>query len=169
MFDFIRTHQRLMQLVLLVLILPSFALIGISGYSNYVSGDEEIVKVGDGAITRQEFDQARREQLQRFQTSSGGAFDPSVLDNPDARRNLLESLIDRRVIIDQAQEQRFSVSDNVLRQTIASIPELQENGRFSPQRYSDVLASMGVSSRDFEQSQRGEMALQRVLAPIGDT
>lgn len=169
MFDFIRTHQRLMQLVLLVLILPSFALIGISGYSNYVSGDEEIVKVGDGAITRQEFDQARREQLQRFQTSSGGAFDPSVLDNPEARRNLLESLIDRRVIIDQAQEQRFSVSDNVLRQTIASIPELQEDGRFSPQRYSDVLASMGVSSRDFEQSQRGEMALQRVLAPIGDT
>lgn len=169
MFDFIRTHQRLMQLVLLVLILPSFALIGISGYSTYVSGDEEIVKVGDGAITLQEFEQARRDQLQRLQASSGGVFDPSILDNSEARRNLLESLIDRRVIIDQATEQRFSVSDNVLRQTIASIPQLQEDGHFSPQRYSDVLASMGMTTRDFEQSQRAEMALQRVLAPVGDT
>ena len=47
-----------MQLVLLVLILPSFVLIGVSGYTNYVSGDQELVKVAGSAITQQEFDQA---------------------------------------------------------------------------------------------------------------
>ncbi len=166
MFDFIRTHQRLMQFLLLVLIFPSFALIGVSGYTNYVSGDEDLVKVGDSAVTKQEYEEARRTQLQRMQANSGGAFDPAVLDTPQVRTALLESLIERRVVIDEATENRFSVSDNVLRQTIASIPELQVDGQFSPERYSQVLASMGVSSKDFEQGQRGEMALQRVLGPV---
>src|SRR5690606_36989355 len=135
MFDFIRTHQRLMQFLLLVLILPSFALIGVSGYSNYVSGDHEIVKIGDSAITQLEFDQARRNQLQQMQQNSQGGFDPAILDNPQARTALLDSLIDRRVIIDTATRQRFSVSDTVLRQRIASMPQLQVNGHFSPERY----------------------------------
>src|SRR5690606_16158370 len=169
MFDFIRTHQRLMQFVLLILILPSFALIGVSGYTNYVSGDHDLVEVGDSAITRQEFDEARRNQLQRMQSRAGGAFDPAVLDTPEARSALLQSLIERRLIIGEATQERFSVSDAVLREAIASIPELQEDGRFSPQRYNEVLAAMGVSSRDFEQGQRAELALQRVLGPVGAT
>lgn len=169
MFDFIRSHQRLMQLVLLVLILPSFVLIGVSGYTNYVSGDHELVKVGSGAVTQQEFDQARNNQLQQLQQRSQGGFDPSVVDNPQARRQLLDSLVDRRVLIDTARAEHFSVSDGMLRQAIASMPELQSDGRFSPERYKQVLASAGMNSRDFEESQRADLALRRVLGPVSST
>ncbi|RTZ47888.1 peptidylprolyl isomerase [Candidimonas sp. SYP-B2681] len=169
MFDFIRTHQRLMQLVLLVLILPSFVLIGVSGYSNYVSGDEPLVKVGDSTITSQEFDQARRNQLEQIQQNAQGGFDPAVLDNPAARSVLLESLIDRRVVATTATKERFSVSDTALRQAIASMPQLQVDGQFSPERYNQVLASAGLNTRDFEQGQRAELALDRVLGPIALT
>ncbi len=169
MFDFIRHHQRLMQLILLVLILPSFALIGVSGYSTYVSGDHDLVKVGSSAITLKEFDQAKSNQLQQLQSRAGASFDPSMLDNPEARKALLDSLIDRHVVVSTAIKNHFSVSDAVLRQTIASIPDLQVDGRFSPERYSQVLASMGVSSRDFEEGQRSELALQRVLGPVSAT
>ena len=169
MFDFIRTHQRLMQLVLLVLILPSFVLIGVSGYTNYVSGDQELVKVGKSSITQQEFDLARRNQLEQLQQNSQGGFDPSVLDNPAARSALLESLIDRRVLATTATKERFNVSDTALRQAIATMPQLQVNGQFSPERYSQVLASAGLNTRDFEQSQRAELALDRVLGPVALT
>src|SRR5690606_1852028 len=108
MFDFIRTHQRLMQLVLLVLILPSFVLIGVSGYTNYVSGDHDIVTLADTSITQQEFDQARRNQLQQLQMNSPGGFDPAILDTPQARSALLDSLIDRRLLVEKARKERFS-------------------------------------------------------------
>lgn len=169
MFDFIRQHQRLMQLVLLVLILPSFALIGVSGYSNYVSGDYDLVKVGNSAVTSQEFDQARRNQLQQLQSRAGASFDPAMLDNVPARKALLDSLVDRRVVVTTAMKEHFSVSDTVLRQAIASIPELQVDGHFSPERYSQILSSMGISSHDFEQGQRSDLALQRVLGPVSLT
>lgn len=169
MFNFIRRHQRLMQLVLLILILPSFVLIGVSGYSNYVSGDEDLVKVGDQAVTAQEFDMARRNQLNDLQRSMGGAFDPALVDTPAAKQQLLDSLVDRRVLIEIATKERFSVSDSALRQAIAAMPELQEDGVFSAQRYNQLLAGAGITTRDFEQSQRAELAISRVLAPIVDT
>lgn len=158
-----------MQLVLLVLILPSFALIGVSGYTNYVSGDHDLVKVGNSAITLQEFDQARRNQLEQLQQNSQGGFDPAVLDNPAARSALLESLIDRHVMVATATKERFSVSDTALRQAIASMPQLQVDGQFSPERYNQALAAVGLTTRDFEQSQRAELALDRVLGPVSLT
>lgn len=169
MFDFIRTHQRLMQLVLLVLILPSFVLIGVSGYTTYVSGDDELVTMSGSAITTQEFDQARRAQLDQFQRQMGSAFDPSLLDTEPARRNLLESLIDRRVVADVATAQRFTVSDSALRQSIAAMPEFQVDGQFSPERYNELLAMSGLNSKSFEQGRRAELALDRVLTPVGQT
>ncbi len=158
-----------MQLVLLVLILPSFVLIGVSGYTNYVSGDEELVKVGNTAITQQEFEQARRSQVEQLQQTSQGGFDPAVLDNVPARTALLDSLIDRRIMIATAEKERFTVSDTALRQAIASMPQLQVDGQFSAERYNQVLASAGLSTREFEQSQRAELALSRVLGPVGAT
>ncbi len=169
MFEFIRSHQRLMQVILLVLILPSFALIGVSGYSTYVSGDHDLVKVGKHAITLQDYDAARRNELQQLQAQNQAGFDPSSLDNEDARRALLESLIDRSVVATVASGDRFNVSDVVLRQAIASIPQLQVNGEFSAERYRDLLKSMGLTSRDFEHNQRGELALGLVLDPVDTT
>lgn len=169
MFNFIRKHQRLMQLVLLVLIVPSFVLIGVSGYTNYNSGDEELVKVGDQTVTVQELDMALRNQLNNMQRSMGESFDPDLLNNPQAKQQLLNSLVDRRVLIEVATNERFNVSDMALRQAIAVMPELQEGGTFSAERYNQLLANAGMASKDFEQSQRAELTLSRVIAPIADT
>lgn len=169
MFDFIRSHQRVMQFLLLVLIVPSFALIGVSGYSSYVSGDHDLVKIGKTAVTLEEFDRARSNQLRQMQESSPGGFDPAVLDNPAVRTTLLESLVDYRVLATTVADEYFSVSDTFLRQSIASMPQLQVDGQFSAERYNDALAAAGLTPRDFEQSQRFELALGRVLGPVAQS
>ncbi len=169
MFNFIRKHQRLMLLVILILILPSFVLIGVSGYSSYNSGDDELVTVGDQAVTAQEYDMARRNQLNTLQRTMGSAFDVALFETPEARQQLLDSLVNRRVLIEIATKDRFSISDTALRQAIAATPELQENGTFSPQLYTTLLAQQGISIKDFEQSQRAELALDRVIQPVMQT
>jgi|SRR5690625_1493559 len=166
MFDFIRSHQRLMQFLLLVFVVPSFALIGVSGYSTYVSGDHDLVKVGKSAITQQDFDNARANQLRQLEQSNPSGFDPDILDEPAVRQELLESLVDRRVVATIANQERFNVSDAQLRRAIAAMPQLQEDGKFSPDLYNALVNRLGITTRDFEQSQRAEMALDRVLTPV---
>ena len=62
MFEFIRTHRRLMQFLLMLVIVPSFALVGISGYQSFGDGANTIAKVGDQVITQQQYEEAQRQQ-----------------------------------------------------------------------------------------------------------
>ncbi len=94
MFEFIRNHQRLMQFLLLLFIFPSFAFFGLEGYSRLSDGDNAVAKVAGQTITKEEWDAAQRQQLERMRQMSGGQIDPKVFDTPEARRAVLENLIE---------------------------------------------------------------------------
>ena len=94
MFEFIRTHQRLMQFLLLVLIVPPFAFFGIDGYNKMGDDPTSVAKVGGHAITQQEFGQAQRDQLERQREMARNLnipFDPAMFDTPEARTAAFES------------------------------------------------------------------------------
>jgi len=169
MFDFIRNHRRWMQFILLLLIIPAFAFFGIEGYVGFMSRDKTLAEVDGSAITQPEYDFARREQLDQMRSMLGSQFDAQALDTPAFRERVLNDLISQRVIATAAMNGRYSVSDELLRDTIASIPTLQENGVFSPERYRMVLAGQGMKPADFEAGLRRDLILAQVLSPIGAT
>jgi len=166
MFEFIRQHQRWMQFILILLILPSFAFFGVQSYTSFMSSEPELASVNGKSITLGEFNRARRAQLDQYRNMLGGQFDPSALDTPELRQQVLESLIDQRTIAAAAEEGRYSVSDETLRRTIASIPAVQQDGQFSPEKYRQVLASQGMTPAIFETGLRRDLSLAQVLAPI---
>lgn len=169
MFELIRNHRRWMQFILIVLIVPSFFLVGIQGYDSFVSSEPELASVAGQPIDRGEFDIAYRNQLEDFRQRLGSRFDPAMLDTPALREQVLNQLIDQRVLAQAAQDNRFSVSDGTLRNTIASIPQVQDNGRFSPERYRQVLAAQGMTPTNFEAGLRRDLAIGLVLQPVLNT
>jgi len=169
MFDFIRNHRRWMQFILLLLIVPSFVFVGVQGYSSFMSRDAELAEVGGEPISRQEFDAAYRNQIEQYRSLLGASFDPALVDTPEMRRQLLDQLIDRRVMARAAADGRFNVSDETLRRTIAAIPAVQENGQFSAERYRQALAAQGLTPVMFEQGLRRDLAVARVLEPVGNS
>jgi len=167
MFDFIRTHRRWMQFILLILILPSFVFVGVQGYASFIDKEPEVAVVGGESISRQEFDWALRNQLEQYRAMLGGQFDASALDTAELRTALLNRLIDQRVIVRAATDGRLMVSDEALRRMIAARAEFQENGRFSPERYREFLRGRGMDAPMFESGLRSDMILARVLEPVG--
>lgn len=169
MFEFIRSHRRWMQFILLILIVPSFVFFGVEGYSSFMSSEPDVAEVDGQPITLGQFDQARRDQLEQYRQMLGSQFEPAAIDTPNFRQELLNSLIDQQVLAAAAARGRYSVSDDALRNTIAAIPSLQVNGQFSPERYRQVLASQGMTPNDFELGLRRDLVLRQVLGPIGAT
>ncbi|WP_255592914.1 SurA N-terminal domain-containing protein [Bordetella sp. BOR01] len=166
MFELLRNHRRWMQFILLILIVPSFFLVGIQGYDSFISREPELATVAGQPVTRGEFDMAHRNQLEQFRQRLGSQFDPAQVDTPAMREQLLNQLIDQRLLAQVASENRFSVSDGTLRNTIAAIPQVQDNGRFSPERYRQVLAAQGMTPTSFEAGLRRDLAVGRVLEPV---
>jgi peptidyl-prolyl cis-trans isomerase D len=170
MLDFIRTHRRLMQFLLLLLIFPSFAFFGLESYTRMSNGDDAVAEVGGQKITQPEWDAAQREQMERFRQMLGGQFDPKMFDTPEAKQEILDNLIAQRVLAAEAKQEKLSVSNQMLQQTIASFPALRNaDGKFDYERYKSLLAAQGMTPEMYEARLRHDMAVQQVNAAIQAT
>jgi peptidyl-prolyl cis-trans isomerase D len=161
MFDSIRKHQRILQFLLLILIFPAFVFFGVSGYDRFLSDGDSVATVGGAKITRQEFDQAMRQQLEQMRRVLGDQVDAKLLDTPSARAEVLEGLISQRLLLNAAYEQKVTISDAQLRQTILAIPGLKTpDGGFDMERYRALLSSQGMTEPVFEAQLRRDLAIQ---------
>ena len=166
MFEFFRTHQKLMQFLLLLLILPAFVLVGLESYTRFNSTDDVIATVADKKILQQEFDAAKKQQLDRLRQMLGPQFDPKMFEGAETDKSLLDSLINEKLADWAVSNNRLGASDDNLRQIISSIPAVQENGKFSLERYKTVLAAQGLTPEVFQERLRGDVARSYVTQPL---
>lgn len=162
MFDSVRNNKFVVQ-VILALISLTFAFFGIEAYMRSPrrrAGGRKRRKVTDhaGRIPAGDAGSAG--------THARGArrkFDPKMLDNAEARRSVLDSLVSQRTLALAAAGARLGVSDEQLRDFIASAPALQDNGQFSQAKYDAVVRSRGMSREGFELTLRREHLVQQQL------
>lgn len=167
MFDVVRNNQKLVQLFLALIMVP-FALFGVDAFIRNTGSVDEAATVGGAKISRLEFQQALREQQDRAQAQFGGQLDPAMLDNPELRRAVLESLVNQKVFSLAAAKGNLHLNDNQLAEFIAADPELQEDGRFSQRKYDALVASRGKSRQAFEASLRQDIVFQQVMMPVAN-
>ena len=127
-----------------------------------------MARVGSDKITQAEFDDAMRDQQDRMRQQLGSNYDPVVFDNPEVRYSLLEQLIGQRLLDEQARKSRFRVSDDQLRQFIGEIPAFQVDGKFSQERYEQLLATQNPpkTSAQFVSDVRQALTLAPLQEPI---
>jgi peptidyl-prolyl cis-trans isomerase D len=165
MLDSVRNNKKIVQGFLVLITIP-FALWGVESYiQNSVSGDE-VATVGEVKISQQEFSAALNQQQERLRGQSGGNFDSALFDTPQVRRQLLESLITKKLLAQQARKVQLTVGDEDLVNAIASIPEFQENNQFSKRSYESTLSSQGLNKELFEARMRHDLAVQQLVLPI---
>jgi peptidyl-prolyl cis-trans isomerase D len=167
MFDFVRTHQKLMQIILAILIVPSFALVGISGYKSFGDDANTLAKVDGQPLTQQELDNAQRTQLENFRQRMGPQFDQKAFETPEFKQNVLETLIAERAVNSEVRRAHLTVSDATLQKLILEIPGLMnDQGKFDVERYKAILAAQGMSPEMHQARLRQDLALQQLTGAI---
>jgi peptidyl-prolyl cis-trans isomerase D len=167
MLDFFRTHQKLMQFLLLLIILPSFAFFGLQSYTSMGDGDTVVAKVAGQKIYQKEWDAAQARQLERFKQMFGDQFNPAMFDTPDAKMGALENLVAQKALAKDVADKHLTASDDLVRQTILSIPGLTDaDGKFNKERYQQLLAAQGLNPEKFEATLRLDLAMQQANAAV---
>ena len=165
MFDLVHKHKHVAQGILALITLP-FAFFGVDYYFRRGDTDQTVATVAGNKISQAEFDDVLREQQQRMRQALGGNFDPAMLETPEVRYALLDQLVNQRLLENRARTDRLRVSDTQLQQFIAGLPPFQEDGKFSAEKYRQVLAAQNMSPLMFEQRVRGELVLSPLQDPI---
>lgn len=166
MFDFVRNNRRIVQVVLAGITLP-FAFWGVDSYVNHMGSSNDVATVGGSAISLQEFQQSLQSHQDRMRTAAGQPVPQAMLDTPQIRQEVLNSLIDQRLLLIHAAKSGIGVSDGQLAQFIAGVPSLQEDGKFSKEKYEALVAAQGMSIDGFEARLRQDMSIQQALGAIG--
>jgi peptidyl-prolyl cis-trans isomerase D len=167
MFDFVRTHTRILQFVLVLLVFPSFVFFGIQGYSRFTGGGNAAVAKVDGqAITKSEWEMAHRNQSERLRRQMPG-IDPKLLDSPDAKRETLDALVREHVIQAAANHLHLSTTDARLQRLFAADPQLAMLRNPDGSVNQGMLAAQGMSSEQLAQRLRDEYTLRQVLMGVG--
>ncbi|MGJ7916755.1 SurA N-terminal domain-containing protein, partial [Massilia sp. LXY-6] len=161
MFEFIRTHQRLMQFLLLLLILPSFVLVGVSQYEKR-SDSDGVATVDGRKITQQEWEAAQRRQIEQARAMMGPQFDQKLFDTPEAKQEVLDGLVAERAVGAEVARNHLAVGNDSLAKGIIEQTGLRKpDGSFDLDAYKAFLASQGMSAQNFEQRVGYQLAVQQ--------
>ncbi len=160
MFDFVHEKRRLVQIVLMLIILP-FAFFGVDSYRH--SGDTDAPATVDGEkISKQEFETAIGQQQEKMRQAMGANFDPALLDKPEMKRAVLDSLIEQRLLIERAKTAGLTVTDEQIAQVISGIDAFKVDGKFDKARYTSALSNQHMSPLMFEMRVRDDLTGQQL-------
>jgi peptidyl-prolyl cis-trans isomerase D len=166
MFDLVTKHKRIAQVILALIALP-FAFFGVDFYFRRAEGPPSVASVGRDKVTQAEFDDLMREQQGRMRAMLGRQYDPAMFDSPEVRYALVDQLVNQRLLEQRARADKFRVSDEQLYQFIHDLPPFQEDGKFSYERYKQVLlTAQNTTPEVFQQKVRGELTLAPLQEPI---
>jgi peptidyl-prolyl cis-trans isomerase D len=172
MFDYVRKHTKIMMVVLFLVIIPSFVLVGIDGYTRFREQDQTVARIGRVEITRGEWEAAHREEIERVRQLMP-TIDAKLLDSEQARYGTLERLVRERVLAQAAQAAHLGTSDARLARELQSIPAIAElrrpDGTLDMERYRQLLGRQGMSPEMFEARMRSDLAARQVQAGVAQT
>lgn len=169
MFDFVAKNKKLIQVILFLVFLP-FAFFGIDAYFRGGGVGQAVARVGDYSISQEEFGRALRERQDALRRMAQGRVDPALLESREVRYATLESMIQRRLLLEGALRAGVTLSSERLQEMIAKQQLFQdETGKFSLTRYQQYVRSEGLTPVGFETRLRHDILLGHFTDGYSDT
>lgn len=140
------------------------------GIDQYQGGGSTNVAVVDGEeITQQEFQRAYLGQQTRMRDMLGGELDLEALESMGLKRQVLDQLINQRVLTGTSSKAGMRIGDEALARTIHEISVFQTDGQFDLNRYRQLIASQGYTPETFEAQMRLDVQNRQLQAGVGAT
>lgn len=148
----------------IIVVLMAFT--GIEAIFQATTNSQDAAKVNGEEISQNELSQAVDMQRRQLMQQLGKDFDASLLDEKMLRESALKGLIDRKLLLQGADKSKFAFSEAALDQVILQTPEFQVDGKFSPERFDQVIRQLGYGRMQFRQMLAQEMLIGQLRAGL---
>ncbi len=169
MFDFVRNNTKIMMGILFLLIIPSFVLFGLEGYSGFKDQGATVAKVNGNKISQGDWDAAHKREVDRIRASMPN-IDVKVFDTPEAKYATLERLVRDQVVAAATRKLNLIASDTKLARELQSIPAIAAlrlpDGKLDMERYKQLAASQGMTPEMFEMQMRADISNQQLIQGV---
>jgi len=157
---------------------PSVILLGICvlamslfGMESYFTShnDTFVAKVGKHEITQNDFQTRVNQRRQQLSEQEGDQFDSTAFEKPEVKQQILDAMVDQQLLLQANDDWGMRVSDQAVRDYIATIPAFQLNNQFDPTTYRTYLESQRQTPDSFENEIRASLATQLIPDAVNDS
>ncbi|WP_422475273.1 SurA N-terminal domain-containing protein [Endozoicomonas sp. ALB032] len=153
----------------------TFVVVGIIAFMMAITGLEtlapnpnnpNVASVNGEDITRAQLTQSLEQQRRMLIQQMGDQFDPSLIDEKQLRESVLQSLIDRSLLLQEAKNGGMGLGQKELDAMIVRMPEFQQDGKFDQDRFMMMVRSLGMSPAQFRVLLSDETVLQQIQTGV---
>jgi len=156
------------SIIVLGLAVLAMSLFGMESY--FMSNDDAFVaKVGKHEIDQRAFQDRVNQLRQQAAEQQGEQFDSSTFEKNETKLRILDGMVDEQLLLQANADWGLRVSDQAMRDYIASIPAFQVNGQFDGTSYRAWLTSQYKTPEMFENEIRSSLAIQLLPSAINDS
>lgn len=157
--------QGLVAGVIILFLCLTFVLWGIEEYLN-AARRIVVAEVNGQELDLQAYQATFQRLRQRAQAEFGDAFDPAVWGEESTKRKALDFLIEEQLLLQAVDDSRLRINDAQIAEYLKSSPTFQVDGKFSRERYSQVVNMLGFSDLGYEEQARKELSIAQLRAGI---
>jgi len=152
---------------LFVLLILTFGIWGIGDIFRNRPNDTVIAKVGDQSIRAEDLQAAMRRELERLSARFGAAIDIQQAKKLGIIDNVLDELIDRLLLEQEAARLRLEVSDDVIRNATTDNPNFRTpDGHFDRALFDATLAQNHLTEDQFVTLMRHDIPRDELLQAV---
>jgi peptidyl-prolyl cis-trans isomerase D len=153
MLDTIRKRKG--NFIVTFIILLIVLVMGVYGIGELAesANPSEVAWVNGEPISAKDYQSRMSMMLDRYRSMFGDQMDERLMQNALIRKQALDSLVDSRLLAQNAKKLGFQVSDNELADFIHKQPYFQKNGKFDYESYSKI-PNRGLEERRMREDLR---------------
>ena len=153
--------------ILLGAIVLVFVFWGVGSFRDRGAG--RVASVNGDPIMVEEYNETYNRLLEQIKQRYGNRLNDEMLKMLQVKKQAMDQLIEKRLLLTEAKRLNFLVSDEELSSTIKAIPAFQDNGNFDNRRYRAVLAQNRLTPESFEVKQREFILMDKVRSLVSDS
>ncbi|MCP3876551.1 MAG: peptidyl-prolyl cis-trans isomerase [Desulfobacteraceae bacterium] len=124
--------------------------------------DNSVASINDEPITIQEYQQAYKRAINQLQARFGKNLNDDILKALNVKQQALDSLIEDKIILAEANKLEIIVSDRELQENLLSQKAFQRDGKFDLALYKRVLGLSSMNPEIYERIQINALRNQKV-------
>ena len=135
--------------------------------TKFFENRQTAITVNNEEISFQEFQQAYNRTYENIAAQFGGNLPKGFAETLNIKEQVANQLIQTALLRQGAKQLGILVSHGEIQKAITDMPQFQEKGAFSIDRYNKLLAANHLTPSKFEKSMQQDMLSTKVIQEIG--
>jgi peptidyl-prolyl cis-trans isomerase D len=168
MLDFLRKRKRSWVVIFLLLLVIVVFVLFYGGKRLNEQAADEVMKINGETISRREFALHFQRVLDQYRELFKGSLTEELIRELKLKNKVLDELIQRRLLLQETRRLALDATEEELSEAIARMPEFQVDGRFSKNRYLQIMRQSRIAPGQFEAERGEQIAIQKLYDLVQD-